>query len=206
MRSLGVLLIVAGGVLAYFMVVDRQSALALSVVEALPSGAWGMAIGLGILLVGIDIGRGLMTTAETGRNLEAKARRRAPERLKMEGTERPASRGAILAKARSFLGSGCRLETDVEGVPMQLTFEHASPAAVKRTVERLGALVLEIPRPPRVRLKFVQCPEPGAPRHHQVAGALATHLSRSEFKASSHLDQVEVMFFHPDPSWAVIWG
>ncbi|MCP4805971.1 MAG: hypothetical protein GY913_34715 [Proteobacteria bacterium] len=202
MRGLGALLFSVGAVLAYFMVVDRQSAIALDLVEALPNGAWGGLMGLGVLLVGIDIGRGLLAG---GNQSQDRPIRKAPERLKLPKTA-PQSRDAILAKARTFIGSGARLEADIEGVPITLTFEHAAPGAIKRTVERLGGLMMEIPRPPRVRLRFIQCPDGGAPRHHQVAGALATHLSRSEFKASQHMDAVEIMFFHPDASWREIWG
>lgn len=201
MRVLGVLSFLAGGVLAYFMVVDRTSAIALDLVEVLPNQAWGGLMALGVLLIGVDVGRGMLNRAP-----DEGPKRRGPARSgDRKKSAAPASRDEVLRRARSFI-SGARVEVDLEGVPLTLVFEHAAPSAIKRTCERLGALLLEIPRPPRIRLRFVQCPEAGAPRHHQVSGALGIHLSRSEFKATHHMGDVDLMFHSPDPSWREIWG
>lgn len=207
MKALGILLIVVGAVVGYFTVIDRETALALDFVEAVPhTSAWAVLVGLGLALVGIDIARGLLAKPEEGPKRHSG--RRPKKEQPPERRELPLSRGRILAHARGFgFGNNVRLEPDTSpGVPLTVVLQHMSPQAVKRTCVRVAAFVSEIPRPPRVRIRFEQCPDDPSPRQHVVTGAISTHIARSEFKATSHLDHVEVLFFNPDPEWLEIWG
>lgn len=206
MKALGILFIVAGAIVGYFTVIDRETALALDFVEAVPvTSAWAILVGMGVVLVIIDLGRGVLAKGE---EVAERPRRRPPPQQKADRLELPMNRGRILNIAKNFdFGGQVRIEPDAApGVPLTLVLEHMSPQGVKRTCERLGAMVMEIPRPPRIRIQFVQCPDGPTPRQHVVAGALGQSLSRSEFKATAHLDFVEVLFFRADPDWLDLWG
>ena len=208
MKALGILLLLLGAVVGYFTVIDRQTALALSMVEAVPHpSTWAGLVGLGLALIGVDVGRGLLAKAEAPPRREP---RKPPEKLPAPDAIRrpPPTRARILARAKDFsFGNKVRVELDASpGVPVTIVLQHMSPQSVKRTLEQVAAWVEGIPRPPRIRIEFVQCPEGPNPRNRQVTGAFATHLPRSAFKATSHLEYVEVLFFDPDPEWKEIWG
>jgi len=207
MKGFGILLIVVGAVVGYFTVLDRESALALDFVEKVPTtSAWAILVGMGLTLILIDVAKGMLDKAPETPKREPRKR---PERLKMPSKEEaPLSRSAILAKAHSFsFGNQVRIEVDTAaGVPITVVLEHMAPQAAKRTIEQVAAWISEVPRPPRLQIRFVQCPDGPIPRHRLVTGAIATHLPRSDFKATAHLDNVEVLFFEPDPEWRAIWG
>jgi hypothetical protein len=195
MLGLGALLILAGAVLGWFTVLDRQSALALDIVEhtdAIP-GLWAILVGLGVLLVGAEVVKRL-------------SRRPEPEPPR-RGRSTPAVRTAPASPRRVDLElpRGARLLLDQGGVPMTLMLEHVPAERARRAIEQLGAALAEGPVPPRLRIRFFQCPDMGTPRQHLVSGALAQRLPRSDFKATLHLDDVEVLFHHPG-DWRERWG
>ena len=101
------------------------------------------------------------------------------------------------------LDQGARLTLDLEAAtPITLHLEHLSPSHCKRAITSVGALITAIPMPPRLKVVFNHCPKAGAPRHHQVAGALAQTMPRGHFRVVSHVDAVDVMFLQPDPVWS----
>ena len=101
--------------------------------------------------------------------------------------------------------SGTRLLLDAtKPCPIELHLEQAPPERAKRAVSLLGTWIATIPMPPRARIVYENCPSGGPPRHHQVSGALAQSILRSEFKALSDVDAVDVLFFHADPRWSAL--
>ncbi len=105
------------------------------------------------------------------------------------------------AKAIPF-PAGARLEIDASRpCPIELKLEQAPPERAKRAIGLLARWMASIPRPPRARVSFHHCPEGGSPRHHQVAGALADHIQRGEYRTTTDLDAVNIIFHHPDQRW-----
>ncbi len=105
------------------------------------------------------------------------------------------------AKAMT-LPAGARLSLDPKRpCPVELHLEQAPPERAKRAIVQMASWIASVPTPPRARVVFDHCPEGGSPRHHQVAGALAEHLDRSQFRTSTDLDAVNIFFHHPDPRW-----
>lgn len=120
------------------------------------------------------------------------------------GTQDPDWREKVRALANELqLGQGARITMDLTNkTPLTLHLEHLSPVHCKRAVAATAVLISMIPVPPRLKVAFSHCPQTGVPRHHQVAGALSQILPRSQFRVVSHVDTVDVMFLHPDPSWS----
>jgi len=103
-------------------------------------------------------------------------------------------------------GAGARLLIDhSQGVPLTLVLEHLSPRHAERSVGQLGLLLQTLPLPPRLRIRFSQCPEGPSSRHHMVGKALGAVLDPGCFKAVATTDQVDVMFLSPDPRWRTDW-
>jgi hypothetical protein len=110
---------------------------------------------------------------------------------------------AAKANAKQLdLPAGARIVFDLSHrSPIELRLEQAPPERCKRAIEVLAQWITTVPTPPRIRVVFDHCPESGSPRHHQVSGALARHIVRSQFKAMMDLDAVDVLFHHADPCW-----
>ncbi|MAY81473.1 MAG: hypothetical protein CL930_11900 [Deltaproteobacteria bacterium] len=103
---------------------------------------------------------------------------------------------------RIKLPAGARMEIDSDNkYPIILTIEQAPSERCKRAITMVASWIATIPTPPRLKIKFNQCPEGGVPRHHQVSGAFAQSHSRGHYKVIRHLDEVDVLFSHPDPQW-----
>jgi len=109
----------------------------------------------------------------------------------------------IKSTAKSVtLPAGARLSLDpTRPCPVELHLEQAPPERAKRAIGHMASWIASVPTPPRARVVFDHCPEGGSPRHHQVAGALAEHIDRSQFRTSTDLDAVNIFFHHPDPRW-----
>ncbi len=107
------------------------------------------------------------------------------------------------ARAKSIaFPSGSRLLIDTSlPCPVELRLEQAPPERAKRAISKMAEWISSVPTPPRARVVFDHCPEGGAPRHHQVAGALAEHIERSQYRTAADLDAVNILFHHPDPRW-----
>ena len=199
LRSLGVVALLASAVLGYASVVDRTHALALSVIEldsALPTPAWALALGLGLLCLGVEkIGAMAKPSAPAPRSTVV--RPRAP-------THVPTHRDGLVTRIQALpLPDGARLLLDEPaGVPLHLIVEEAPEKRVRRAVGAVGVLLAGLPLPPRLRVTLKRCPEPENPWHHVVAAALGEHLPRGAFRVVSGLDGVDVLFLQPDPSWS----
>lgn len=221
MRSLGTLLFIAAAVLFYLTRLDRTSPVALDVVELEQKlrffELWSIAALGGMLLWAPSLlERFLASRVPTG---PTRAGHR-PAQLRAAGAPLPGAplgaapagptgawREAIMGRIRHWEGGpGARILVDqAHGVPLTLLLEHLGPRHCERSVVALGRLLQTIPLPPRVRIAFDQCPEAPIPRHHLVARALGEVLPPSSFKAVASADQVDVMFFAPDPRWRTDW-
>lgn len=200
LRTLGTLLLLAAAPLAWLSLGDRRSTVALHVVEwdgRLHLPLYGWALILGVALV-VATRRRVRPTA---------APRPGPNAIRKSAAEATLDgmsfRQSVLSRAGVLpLGDGARILADeIEGVPLTLVLEHVPPVRARKAVETLGLFLSSLPTPPRVAVVFRDCPEGGAPRNHQVAGALATHLPRAGFRTIANADRVDVIFVQPDVAW-----
>jgi len=224
-RLLTVTCFIASLAMGYLEHGDRQSALALSVVE------WSQRIGIplwaiaAIGAVGFMMMAMILGTQDTSADRPVSAR---PQRHP-SASDRPPLRAAITspppaplaadqtvdpqdpdwrAKVRTLaqeleLGQGARITLDLGATsPIILILEHMAPGRAKRSIATIGTLIAAIPTPPRLKVVFDHCPKAGAPRHHQVSGALAQALDRGQYRVVSHVDEVDVIFHHPHPAWS----
>ncbi|NOY26976.1 MAG: hypothetical protein GXP62_13990 [Oligoflexia bacterium] len=131
---------------------------------------------------------------------------RAPTRPEF-ATQASPWREEIMNQLRRFDGGpGARIVTDdAMGVPLVLVLENMAPRHCEDAITTLGQLLTWIPLPPRVRIRFENCPEGPAPRHHLVGKALGSVIDPGVFKAVSNANQVDVMFLNPDPRWREQW-
>ena len=207
MNRLAFFLVIASAAAAYIGFAERHSTLAVQLIEletALGVPPW-IALGGGAIVAGIIAGLQRPATPEP----------RGPVR-RSPGPSRPASgtpdgwsfegqdwHQNVVASAKSIsLPAGARLTHNPRGTtPFELHLDNAPPERCKRAVTAIAQWLVSVPRPPRLRVHFHNCPEGGPPRHHQVAGALATAMARSEFKVTTGLESVDVLFLQPDSRW-----
>ena len=216
MRSLGLVLVVVGAGLLWLSVGDRQSALALSVVELdgkLPVPLGSLIGAAGVLLVGKD----LLGRILGGGKDEPLPARQQQLRDGLAGQRNTGGRGdatplridpgedwkAVLrARARQEVYEpGVRIELDpAAGVPFALVLDSPSPEQLRRNVDQFAAFLSTIPTPPRVMVRFATGTEPIAPRKHLVAGVF-----RRYFPAGAQVvpqqDRLAIMLPDPDPRW-----
>lgn len=219
MRTIGsIFLLLALGLFALSRL-DRQSPLALSVVELdsalryLPAYSLAGILGLAFWLPPL-VGDFLRDRQPTGprraghRPAQQRARAAAAAVEPLPGAAAGRTwREAVMGRLRQWDGgAGARLLIDqAQGVPVTLQLEHLSPHHCEKAVGELGLLLQTIPLPPRIRVRFDHCPEGPAPRHHMVGKALGTVLDPGSFKAVATADQVDIMFLSPDPRWREEW-
>lgn len=217
MRALGTLFLIVAAVLFYLVRFDRQSAVALSVVELQsslgPVPLYSIVAILGVLLFlpgfvkRFVSDRAPATPSQAGHRPHTRQAAR-PASAGASGAPLGAGgfRGSVLARLREFQADGARIEPDpLAGVPFALVLEHLSPRSAERAVGELGLLLQSVPLPPRLRVVFHQCPEGPAPRHHLVGKALGGVLDPGAFKATTSADVVEVRFLSPDPRYQTEW-
>jgi len=206
MKTFTWLTILAGAASAYFGIYDRQSSVALELVELetrLGTPLWAICGVSAALSIGLQIVRSALKPAPQNRRRNFDRTRSHQPSAPQEPTGGTWLEVAISSAKMIPFPSGARLTHNNHGtVPFDLHLEHAPPERCRRAVTLLAEWVGTIPLPARLRIHFKNCPEGGSPRHHQVAGALATVMPRSEFKVTSGLDSVDIMFLHPDPRWA----
>lgn len=222
MRTIGSLFLILALALFLLARFDRQSSLALAVVELdttlryLPS--YSLAGILGLLFWAPPlIGQFLRDNQPTGARATGsgnKGHRPAQQRARaapvtaspIGGAGRP-WREAVMERVRAWDGgAGARILVDqAQGVPLTLLLENLSPLHCEKAVGELGLLLQTVPLPPRLRIQFAGCPEGPAPRHHLVGKALGTVLDPGSFKALATADQVDVMFHAPDARWRTDW-
>ena len=207
MNRLALLLVTASAAAAYIGFADRHSTVAVQLIELETAIGVPVWIALGGAAVVAAVLGALRRTGS--RRTSATARRYStPARAPSASVEGFSFKGhdwhrQIVDSAKSVsLPSGARLTHTTRGTtPFELHLDNAPPERCKRAVSAIAHWLVTIPRPPRLRIHFNNCPEGGPPRHHQVAGSLATAMARSEFKVTTGLDSVDVLFLQPDPRW-----
>ena len=202
---------IASAIAFYLLSIDRKSSIALGLVEI--EGMVGVPLApmlacAAVLLFSLSHLRTLFEAPAPDTN----RRRHRPQpsvpapRAMAVASPLPGSNWsdvAIAAAKEIPFPAGARLTFDpTRPTPIHLHLEHAPPERCKRAISLVGQWISMVPTPPRIRVSFEGCPEGGAPRHHQVSGALAQHLNRADFKAVSALDAVDVIFTRHDPRWS----
>jgi len=216
MRQLSALCFVAAAALWWLENADRTSSTALSVVEwsqrlGIPLFAIVLVAGVALLVMGASKGASKPTRRTSSRPSGAPRSAKPPTPSAIGASESlstldPRWQDKVRSMAQALeLGKGARMTIDLSTTtPLTLHLEHLSPAHCKRAIAAVGSLVNAIPTPPRLKVVFDHCPNAGAPRHHQVAGALSQAMPRSQFRVVSHVDIVDVMFLHPDAAWSTL--
>ncbi len=204
--SLGVLLLLAAGGAAYLSLVDRQSAIALSLVEVdgmLPVPVYALLGVLGAILLAVALVKrlGKPTAAVAG-----DGPRRGPTMRAIDGGQGD-FRQRVVSRAQGVaLPEGCALLIDAQaGVPFTLLLDQVPPGRGKRALEQTGAFIASLPVPPRLVVEYRNCPPSTGPRHNEVRGALSARVPRGSFRVTSHVDKVDVVFLQPDPVWRDLW-
>lgn len=195
---------------AYLIYIDRKSPISLHAVEleqhiGLPLP--GLLFVIGLAWLGLAWRKSSLTrTAHSQRSPSSNQFGRVGGTNKVLITANSGTqewRLQLQASAKSIkLPVGARMEIDLDNkYPIILTLEQAPNERCKRAVIQVARWISTIPTPPRLKIIFNQCPEGGSPRHHQVSGAFAQSHDRAHFKVVRHLDEVDVLFSHPNTQW-----
>ena len=193
-RSTSVLLLLIAAFLAYLSYVDRMSTLAITVVE------WDHK--LGVPLNAIVGAIGTIGFALSFRNLLRKpavtrySPRTAPPAASATDWRRRVHENA----AALPLEPGAHISHDQAGVALTLTLSRVPQERARRAIDSFCTFVAGIPAPPRVRIRFIDCPDTGLPRHQLVNGIARRHLGE-ELHVTAVDDAVDIRFHHPDPRW-----
>lgn len=203
---IGILLLLAAGAVGYLTVIDRQSSIALSVVEIdgmLPVPIYALLGLAGAVLIGVDVVKRL-SRPKAGPVTEA--RRRGPTMRTIDGGQ-AGFRQRVTERAQGLaLPEGCALLIDAQaGVPFTLLLDQVPPGRGKRAIEQTGSFIASLPVPPRLVVEYKSCPPSTGPRHNEVRGALSARVPRGSFRVTSHVDRVDVVFLQPDPVWKTGW-
>lgn len=200
MRTLGVLLLAAGGGLYYLVAVDRVSPTALQVVESLGAAGGMLARLLGLL--------GLILVVAPWFRGRGKARGGPVVVESRRVAINPAFLGknwvAALRQAASglLLESGATVIIDPARVPqIRLNLLRQTPERSRRSVEVFADFLVSVPPPPRVAIRYEDCPHAGPPRRHQVTAVLRRTLVGLAFTVVEQQDTLEIVFSAPDPRW-----
>lgn len=193
-RSTAIVLLLVAGILAYLSYVDRMSTIAITVVE------WDQRLGIPLNAIVGAVGT-------IGLLLSFRDAFKTPVQTRYSPRSRPAMPTAGDWKQRVHenaaalnLEQGAHITHDQAGVALTLTLSRAAPERARRTIDTFCAFVAGIPVPPRVRIRFVDCPDTGLPRHQLVNGIARKHLG-DELHVTGVDDAVDIRFHHPDPRW-----
>ena len=195
---------------AYLTYVDRKSPISLHVVEleqhvGLPLPGLLFVLGIGWLTLAWKKSSSSRASPTQRASRSARSGRGGGTgKVSITGESGTAEWGLqIQDSAKSIkLPVGARMEIDLNSkYPIILTLEQAPNERCKRAISQVSKWISTIPTPPRLKVIFKQCPAGGSPRHHQVSGAFAQSHDRAHYKVVRHLDEVDVLFSHPDPQW-----
>jgi hypothetical protein len=230
-RQTGLLSLLVCAASGYGIYIDRQTPVALDLVElqsqtGIPIPAVFGLLGISLVLWSIFGARSTSKYARDDLRTPRTKTQRAPTRSpplapftrtpptsrlpvppSMKGPASPD--GDWWAHVRSAsstitLPEGARVTFDPDRPsPVILHLELAPPERCKRAIREVASWFSQFSIPPRLRIEFDHCPEGASPRHHMVNGALAMHLERGDFKVMTDRDAVDVMFHHPDPRWNI---
>ena len=207
----------------YLLYVDRQTPVALNVVELqsmVPIPVPGLLATLGALLMFLSF------TSQPPAETSSSRRRDVPKRThpkafpqndvsgrhsisspgseSKQQTEETWWRELRISCNGITLPAGARITLEpTRPCPIILHLEMAPPERCKRAIRIVAAWFSSFSTPPRFRIAFDHCPEGPSPRHHMVNGAIANEMDRGAFKVISDRDSVEVLFHHPDPRWKI---
>jgi len=207
MLRLAILCFAVAAGLGWLELFDRQSALALTVVEVggdLPLPAYSFAGMFGLVFLLLHVRERFQAAAAPA---PAPRAARAKPTLRAIDGGGLSFRDGVTRRAHNLpLESGARLEVDPAiGVPFRLVLDQVPPGRAKRAIGQVGAFLAGLPTPPRLQVLFVDCPPAQQPLHILVQGALSQHLPRGHFKVIANGDKMDVMFPNHDPIWREQW-
>lgn len=201
LRTLGLLLLVAGAGLAWLTLVDRASALALTVVEwegrvGLP--LWALALGTGVVAV-LTSWRPRRSAPPPPPPPRAEVRP-APEAGGGTWVEEVERRAAALT-----FEPGALLTLDLERpIAFELHLSGMPPERARRAMTTFADFLGMVPTPERARIHFKDCTPPPVPRAKQVMGALRRRYAPDDVNVVGTGDEVELIFARPDPRWRIL--
>ncbi len=207
LRAAGVILLLAAGGMAWLTEIEQRSSAALWLVEHSgpadqPLYVWfGLA---GLLAVAIPRRRpSARPAAVKGGRRPSRPPTRGPRAAPSSDlpddlrADLPADLPDDLEEAAAALplDPGVNLAVDLLAPsPLTLEMSGLTPGRVRRNLIAFAGLLARHPELPRVAIRFHDCPAGTTPRHHQVAGALATTIPRGRFRVVSQQDGVDVLF------------
>ena len=206
MRSVGVLLLILAGGLAWLTIADRMSPLALTVVE------WESMVGVPLSAVAGIVGILCLVLAARERSTPAPiataAQRRPARRAGIEPSIQPTTNsnwvGDVIQRARALpLAEGVQIKLDEgSGIPFTLFLERVTPEVERRSLDAFSSFLSSIPTPQRAKVVFIGNNTTGVPRQHAVKGSLRRVFHATAYQVVPQQNWVDVLFFAPDPCWA----
>lgn len=187
----------------YLSSVDRQSPIALDVVEA------ESALGVPLYLVGIALTAAVAVAAWVRRRPAARPAARPPLRSRPAAGSGPAAlpEGDWYAPARAAaealpLAPVGELRFDeAVGLPFTLRLRQATVEQARRRIEAYVACLAAIPTPPKGRVYLESSPDVQIAPQHLVGAAMKRHFPAEAYQVLRHGHGVDIVFLDPDPRW-----
>ena len=224
LRFSGLGCLIGSSGLGYLLYVDRQTTVALHMVEVqsmfgVPIPALLAVLGAILMVWSIKVRHSDGGVSKRRATISASVRERPASSVAPKLTQRPHPVKTASVHDESdtqntwwtqmrhscngiTLPPGARIVLDpTRPCPIVLHLEMAPPERCKRAIRAVSAWFATFSIPPRFRVVFDHCPEGPSPRHHMVSGAIASEIDRGGFKVISDRDSVDVLFHHPDPHW-----
>lgn len=200
MRLLALPLFFAGGGLLALLHLDRQSALALTLVEKL--GDMGNGLGGGLALVGFLL---LILPGKAKAAPPPPAPTPKPPPAPVPTVLAPDDwLGALRLAAQALpLDRGATVEIDpTRRVPISLQARRLTPEQLRRAIDTFCGFLVEGPVPERAAMFFIDCPPSISTRQSDVRAALRRKGYDTPVQVAEHGDTVELRFTAPDPRWS----
>lgn len=203
MRLVGVLLLLLAAGLGWLTQVDRMSPLALSVVEVESQ--------IGFPLALIAAVAGIVMLVLGFRKRPAPPAPQAEERPNHTAGVKPSISATssewvsdVIGRAQALpLAAGASITLDKGSeIPFTLLLNRVTPEVERRSLDAFSSFLSSIPTPKRAKVVYVGANATGVPRQHVVRGTLRRVFHAAAFQVVAQEDEVDVLFFTPDPCWA----
>ena len=203
MRLVGVLLLLLAAGLGWLTQVDRMSPLALSVVEVESQ--------IGFPLALITAVAGIVMLVLGFRKRPAPPAPQEQEQPNNSAGVKPSISAAssewvsdVIERAQALpLEAGVKITLDRGSeIPFTLLLDRVTPEVARRSLDAFSSFLSSVPTPKRAKVVYIGANATGVPRQHSVRGALRRVFHAAAFQVVAQEDEVDVLFFTPDPCWA----